>query len=115
SDWAKDLIYFNVSDKASTDFYKNAPDFKTYIEKNYSREERAEMKIPNYLYEVVFEKPGKMPMPIIVEYTFEDGTSKRVTYPVQIWRKNPDKASKVLATQKKIVSVQLDPEQQTAD
>ncbi|HET8838355.1 MAG TPA: M1 family metallopeptidase [Flavobacteriaceae bacterium] len=115
SKWAKELIYFSTTDNAPDNFYKNAPDFKKYIETNFSKEEQAKMKIPNYLYEVVFEKPGKMPMPIIVEFTFEDGTSKRMTYPVEIWRKNPDKASKVLATQKKIVSIQLDPDLHTAD
>ncbi len=115
SKWAKDLVYFSETDKAPDNFYQNAPDFKTYIEKNYSNEEQAKMTIPNYLYEVVFEKPGKLPMPIIVQYNFEDGTSKTMTYPVQIWRKNPDEASKILATQKKIISVQLDPYLQTAD
>ena len=43
--------------------------------------------LPKYFYEIEFEKPGGIVMPIIVEYSYADGTSERVTYPVQVWRK----------------------------
>jgi hypothetical protein len=47
-------------------------------------------------YEVEFNKPGGMMMPILVEITYEDGTVD-FKYPAQIWRKNNDTARKVYA------------------
>ena len=41
-----------------------------------------------YHYEITYNKPGGLVMPIIVEFTFKDGTRERKTYPAQIWRYN---------------------------
>ena len=112
----KDAVYFQRTDKTSENgLFAQAPDFKSYLNKEYSKEERAKMKNIKYLYEIVFEKPGDMPMPIIVEYAYADGSSETVSYPVQIWRKNHEEASKVIATDKKITSIQIDPDLRTAD
>ena len=86
-----------------------------YLMDNFSPSERAEMKQPKYFYEVTFEKPGGIPMPIIAEYTYSDGTSERVTYPAQIWRKNDTSVGKVVASEKEIVSITVDPDEETAD
>jgi hypothetical protein len=40
-----------------------------------------------YFYEVEFNKPGGMIMPILVEITYEDDTVDNFKYPAQIWRK----------------------------
>ena len=37
-------------------------------------EEKGTLKSPKYFYEVEFNKPGGMIMPILVEITYEDGT-----------------------------------------
>ena len=37
----------------------------------------ATKKAPSFFYEIVFEKPGGLVMPIIVEYTYADGSKKR--------------------------------------
>lgn len=54
-------------------------------------------------------------MPIIVEYSYADGTKEKVTYPVQVWRMNDDQVTKVLATEKELTGVLLDPDLETAD
>ena len=54
-------------------------------------------------------------MPLIVEYTYADGTKKRVNYPVQVWRKNDASVRKLVASDKEIVGIQVDPDQETAD
>ena len=54
-------------------------------------------------------------MPIIVEYSYADGTKEKVTYPVQVWRKNDAQVTKVLATDKELTGVLLDPDLETAD
>ena len=54
-------------------------------------------------------------MPIIVELTFEDGTTEEHSIPALIWRKNSGSVSKLFITEKPIASVTVDPRQQTAD
>ena len=88
---------------------------KEYIETNLSEEEKASLKIPKYFYEITFEKPGGLVMPIIVEYTYEDGTTKREKYPAQIWRLNDKQVSKVVHSTKAIVAINIDPDLETAD
>lgn len=88
---------------------------KKYISENIPSEERGKLKQPKYFYEVTFEKPGGIPMPIIAEYTYSDGTSERITYPPQIWRKNDTAIGKVIASEKEITKIEVDPDGETAD
>ena len=76
--------------------------------------EKAKYAIAN-LYEVSFINKGGLVMPIILEFTFEDGTKETQRLPAQIWRKNENKVTKVFLTSKKAVSIQLDPMRETAD
>ncbi|HET7360454.1 MAG TPA: M1 family metallopeptidase [Salinimicrobium sp.] len=94
---------------------ENAPTLNEYMLDNFSASERAAMEIPKYFYEVTFSKPGGLVMPIIVEYTYADGSTKMVKYPVQIWRKNNEQVSRALATNKKITKIVVDPDLETAD
>lgn len=54
-------------------------------------------------------------MPIIVEYKYADGTSEIQKYPAEIWRFNDKEVSKAIATDKEIVSIIVDPNEETAD
>ena len=72
-------------------------------------------KLPKYFYEIQFEKPGGLVMPIIVDYTYEDGTKERIKYPVQIWRKNDSIVKRLITSDKKLIGVELDPDAETAD
>jgi len=88
---------------------------KEYIMDNIPEDERANLKKPKYFYEVTFEKPGGIPMPIIAEYTYSDGSTERITYPPQIWRKNDAAVGKVIASEKEITKIVVDPDEETAD
>ncbi len=97
---------------------KSAEDYSIltdYLENNYSEEERSTLKTPNYFYELIFEKPGDLVMPIIVEFEYEDGTKERKQYPAQIWRKNDNEVTKVFFFFKAITKITIDPDQETAD
>ena len=83
--------------------------------KTLSAEEKGTLKSPKYFYEVEFNKPGGLIMPILVELTYEDGTTENFKYPAQIWRKSNDTARKVYATEKAIKKIQIDPKLETAD
>jgi hypothetical protein len=86
-----------------------------YIMDNVPAEERAALKNPKYFYEITFEKPGGIPMPIIAEYTYSDGSSERITYPAEIWRKNDQSVGKIIASDKEITKIVVDPDEETAD
>ena len=93
----------------------NSIPLKKYIEEKYSSDEIAKINIPKYFYEIEFEKPGGLVMPLIVEYSYKDGTKDRIKYPVQVWRKNDNSVRKVLATNKELIGVKVDPDMETAD
>jgi len=97
------------------DLIENSTTLKEYVMDNLSLEERSQLKTPKYFYEVVFDKPGGLVMPLIVEYSYADGTNELVKYPVQVWRKNDAEVKKVIATDKEIVGITVDPNQETAD
>jgi len=68
-----------------------------------------------HLYEITFSNKGGLVMPIIVEFTFEDGTKQLEKIPAQIWRKNENIVTKVFMTNKKATAIKLDPMRETAD
>ncbi|UCD61662.1 MAG: M1 family metallopeptidase [Flavobacteriaceae bacterium] len=88
---------------------------KEYMMDNMTAQERADIEEPKYFYEVVFNKPGGIPMPIIVEYTYADGSKENVTYPPQIWRKNDQEFKRVISSDKELVGIVVDPKLETAD
>lgn len=66
-------------------------------------------------YQIDFANKGGLVMPIILEFTFEDGSKLNDKINVQIWRHHEKKASKTYYFEKKLKSVQLDPMRETAD
>jgi hypothetical protein len=68
-----------------------------------------------YFYEITFNKPGGLVMPIIVEYTYDDGSKEKKTYPAQIWRYNDQKVTKAVHSDKQITKIVIDPDLETAD
>jgi hypothetical protein len=117
-----DVIY--VVEEASEDFdpslkgksvLENSPTLNQYVMDNFSEQERAELKNPKYFYQVTFEKPGGIPMPLLVQLTYADGSTEMKRYPAQLWRMNDEVVTKSLATSKEITKMVVDPHLETAD
>ncbi|MDO6744147.1 M1 family metallopeptidase [Tenacibaculum soleae] len=72
-------------------------------------------KQSKYHYEITYNKPGGLVMPIIVEFTYKDGSKERKTYPAQIWRYNDKEITKVFSLSKQIQNITIDPDLETAD
>ncbi|MGJ8737750.1 M1 family metallopeptidase [Zobellia laminariae] len=102
----------NLKDKAPSE---NSKSLKEFMMDNLTADERAAVKEPKYFYEVTYDKPGGIPMPLIVEYTYADGTTKNITYPPEIWRKNDKEVSVVISSQTKLTGIVVDPKAETAD
>jgi len=79
------------------------------------KEESATKANKKFFYEITFDKPGGLVMPIIVEFTYKDGTKARKTYPAQIWRYNDTEITKVINSNKEISNITIDPDLETAD
>ena len=67
------------------------------------------------MYELTFSNKGGLVMPIIIEWTFKDGSKQIDRIPVQIWRKNESKVVKTFIKDKEVASIKLDPLRETAD
>jgi hypothetical protein len=94
---------------------KEIKTLEEYLQTNFKPEEIAKFDSPKYFYEVTFNKPGGLVMPIIVELTFEDGTTENQTFPAQIWRMNDEEVTRTFATKKAIKKIVVDPKLETAD
>ncbi|AUC78309.1 aminopeptidase [Nonlabens sp. MB-3u-79] len=90
-------------------------ELKTFMMDNFTATERAAMKSPKFFYEIKVEKPGGLVMPIIIEYTFADGTTETVTHPAEIWRLNDKEVGLSKASDKEITKIVIDPKLETAD
>ena len=68
-----------------------------------------------HFYELGFSNKGGLVMPIIIEWTFRDGTKEVERIPAQIWRLNENAVTKVFVKDKQVTSIKLDPMRETAD
>ena len=68
-----------------------------------------------YFYEITYNKPGGLVMPIIVEFTYDDGTKQKKMYPAEIWRYNDKQVTKAVHSDKQITKIVVDPDLETAD
>jgi hypothetical protein len=68
-----------------------------------------------HFYELSFSNKGGLVMPIIVEWTFEDGTKEIDRIPAQVWRLNEGKVTKFFMKDKRVTGIKLDPNRETAD
>lgn len=94
---------------------KNIQPLEEYLQKTFTAQEREQLKTPRYFYQVTFDKPGGLVMPLIVELTFADGTTEVQKFPPQIWRMNDKEVTRTFATQKEVVKIAVDPREETAD
>jgi hypothetical protein len=84
-------------------------------DETFSKKEKAEKFGAKNYYQLSFTNKGGLVMPIILEWTFEDGTREVERIPAEIWRKNENNVTKAFVKDKPVKSVKLDPYRETAD
>jgi hypothetical protein len=67
------------------------------------------------IYEITLSNKGGLVMPVIVEWTYKDGSKETDRIPAEIWRVNENKVTKVFAKDKEVASVTVDPLKETSD
>jgi hypothetical protein len=114
----------NERDLGIDDFYakRNIYQVDTLDKKEYSefktklaKDELELLNSNQQFYELSFSNIGGLVMPLILEFTFEDGSKEVRRIPAEIWRMFEDKVSKVFIFDKVLQSVRLDPFLETAD
>jgi len=112
----------NEKDPSIEDYYtdydpldKDAIDQKEYEEylEGLSPEERTLAERNPHFYTLSFENKG-IPMPVILEFKYADGTSDIKRIPAEIWRFG-DTVTKSFVLDKKVIDIILDPYLETAD
>jgi hypothetical protein len=67
------------------------------------------------IYEVTLSNKGGLVMPVIIQWTYADGTKEIERIPAEIWRVNEKKVNKVFIKDKEVVTMTLDPNQELTD
>jgi hypothetical protein len=97
---------------------KDRNDYRTWLEglkePDKSAFERALRENP-YIYFMDFENLGGLVSPLPLRFTYEDGTTKDIMIPAEIWRTDNEKVGKMFVETKRVVSVELDARHQIAD
>ena len=65
-------------------------------------------------YVIMLSNRGEVPMPVIMEVTYEDGSRERISLPVEIWQRG-NEWNHLLTTDKTLKSVEVDPDKIMAD
>ncbi|BAU52728.1 M1 family metallopeptidase [Mucilaginibacter gotjawali] len=68
-----------------------------------------------FFYELNFSNKGGLVMPIIVQFTYTDGSKLVDRIPAQVWRLNEKHVSKFYVQDKEVASIQVDPYRETCD
>jgi hypothetical protein len=67
------------------------------------------------LYELTFKNAGGLVTPIVIEWTFADGSKETEVLPAEIWRRNEIEITKVFVKTKEVTNVVIDPTQSIGD
>jgi len=67
------------------------------------------------IYEVTLKNTGGLISPVIIEWTFKDGTKELERIPAEVWRTNEREVKKIFVKEKEVVNIVIDPNLETAD
>lgn len=122
----KKIVFETDKDSSLRDFYWN---YARGNEKYDTTKYAVEVKTPfetlsetdkekysdKHFYELSFSNKGGLVMPIIVEWTYKDGSKEIDRIPAQVWRLNEKSVLKTFMKDKEVASIKLDPMKETAD
>ena len=80
-----------------------------------SAEERDRIPAGSHFYELTIQNDGGLVMPVIVEWTYADGSTDVTRIPAEIWRTNDREVTKVFMKDQEVTAIALDPFLEIAD
>lgn len=86
-------------------------EFKSRIDDNAIRQKLEGKNI----YEITLKNTGGLVSPVIIEWTYKDGSKELERLPAEIWRINEREVKKVFVKSQEVVNIVVDPNFETAD
>ena len=102
---------FTVSNKSLNDYQKDLDKLEPWQRRALDRA----LEENRYYYFVDFENLGGIPSPILLEIAYQDGSSRELTLPPEIWRRNNEEVTYLLTEDRAIEAISVDKYHQTAD
>jgi hypothetical protein len=102
---------FAVSNKSLNDYKKDRDKLEPWQRRALDRA----LEENRYYYFVDFENLGGIPSPILLEIAYQDGSTRELTLPPEIWRRNNEKVTYLLTEDCAIEAISVDKYHQTAD
>ncbi|HYG20388.1 MAG TPA: M1 family metallopeptidase [Ohtaekwangia sp.] len=104
SDGPQDFTLLNTPDQMYGEF-------RGKIDDNAIRKNLAGKNI----YQVKFKNVGGLVSPLVIEWTYKDGSKEIERLPAEIWRINENEITKVFVKDKEVTNIVLDPNFELAD
>jgi aminopeptidase N len=67
------------------------------------------------IYQLTFRNLGGLVTPLVIEWTFKDGSKEIERIPAEIWRTDENQVSKVFIKEREVVNIVVDPNFELAD
>ncbi len=93
---------------------KDRDDFQDFLKK-LEEHEREILEENRYFYQIDLTNEGGLVMPVVLKVLYEDGEAKIMRLPAELWKRDSQETSKLLVSNKKVVSIELDPNLEIAD
>lgn len=107
------LDFYNVNGEYDVT-KKDRDDFQDFLKK-LEEHEREILEENRYFYQVDLTNEGGLVMPVVLKVLYDDGEAKIMRLPAELWKRNSRETSKLLVSNKKVVSIELDPNLEIAD
>jgi hypothetical protein len=107
ADFSRGPIPFSITDTRESDY----KEFRSRVDDNAVRQKLDGKNI----YEVKFKNVGGLVMPLVIEWTYKDGSTEIERIPAEVWRLNEKEISKVFIKDKEAVNIVFDPNFELAD
>ena len=116
----------NLGEKAGENdgspFYGQPQEFKL-TDSNVGGEYRSEVEndairdrfAGKNVYQITFKNNGGLITPLVIEWTYKDGSKEIERVPAEIWRRNESEVTKLFVKDKEVDSVLFDPFKELAD
>ncbi len=107
------LDFYNVNGEYDVT-KKDRDDFQDFLKK-LEEHEREILEENRYFYQVDLTNEGGLVMPVVLKVLYDDGEAKIMRLPAELWKRDSRETSKLLVSNKKVVSIELDPNLEIAD
>jgi hypothetical protein len=94
----------------------NTPDNNYGDFRNRVSDAEVSQKLANKnIYEITLKNNGGLVTPVIIEWTYKDGSKEIERIPAEIWRLNETEVKKVFTKDKEVTNVVIDPTGETGE